>query len=324
MAANQNVTQLTQQTVSAAASSLFYAVTGGTTDTGLPLSVLVNNLGLTGVPTVPTAAPGTNTTQIASTAYVVTSFAPLASPTFTGTPTLPTGTIAVTQTAGNNSTAVATTAFVVASFAPLASPTFTGVPAAPTASTGTSTTQVATTAFVANTMASPPSIGITTPNAIHATTIGATGAISPSTTAGIVGTTLADNAAAGSIGEYITATASGVSLTNATPANITSISLTAGDWDVTGQAVAVAAGSTVLNNWAVGINTVSATMPTATSAFGITQLTGTLGTGTNPVASPMVSRVNVSTTTTVFLVANAAFTTSTCTANGVIRARRVR
>ena len=38
--------------------------------------------------------------------------APLASPTFTGTPTLPTGTIGVTQTAGDNTTAVATTAFV--------------------------------------------------------------------------------------------------------------------------------------------------------------------------------------------------------------------
>ena len=36
----------------------------------------------------------------------------LASPTFTGTPTLPTGTIATTQTASNNSTAVATTAYV--------------------------------------------------------------------------------------------------------------------------------------------------------------------------------------------------------------------
>jgi hypothetical protein len=34
------------------------------------------------------------------------------SPTFTGTPTLPTGTIGVTQTAGNSSTALATTAFV--------------------------------------------------------------------------------------------------------------------------------------------------------------------------------------------------------------------
>ncbi|OYW79894.1 MAG: hypothetical protein B7Z27_04750, partial [Sphingobacteriia bacterium 32-37-4] len=35
-----------------------------------------------------------------------------ASPTFTGTPTLPTGTVAVTQTAGDNSTKIATTAFV--------------------------------------------------------------------------------------------------------------------------------------------------------------------------------------------------------------------
>ena len=38
--------------------------------------------------------------------------APLASPTFTGTPTLPTGTIGVTQTAGDSTTALATTAFV--------------------------------------------------------------------------------------------------------------------------------------------------------------------------------------------------------------------
>ncbi|MFA9189104.1 hypothetical protein AAGV33_11305, partial [Flavobacterium sp. FBOR7N2.3] len=36
------------------------------------------------------------------------------SPAFTGTPTLPTGTIGVTQTAGNNTTALATTAFVTA------------------------------------------------------------------------------------------------------------------------------------------------------------------------------------------------------------------
>ncbi|EIA07240.1 hypothetical protein HJ01_03512 [Flavobacterium frigoris PS1] len=36
----------------------------------------------------------------------------IASPTFTGTPTLPTGTVAITQTSGNNSSAIATTAFV--------------------------------------------------------------------------------------------------------------------------------------------------------------------------------------------------------------------
>jgi hypothetical protein len=36
---------------------------------------------------------------------------------FTGTPTLPTGTVAVTQSAGNNTTAIATTAFVQAAIA---------------------------------------------------------------------------------------------------------------------------------------------------------------------------------------------------------------
>jgi hypothetical protein len=44
-------------------------------------------------------------------------YAPLASPTFTGTPSLPTGTIAVTQSPGNDTTAVATTAFVTAALA---------------------------------------------------------------------------------------------------------------------------------------------------------------------------------------------------------------
>lgn len=97
---------------------------------------------LTGTPTAPTASSGTNTTQIATTAFVATSFAPLASPALTGTPTAP------TASSGTNTTQIATTAFVHVSFAPLASPTFTGTPAAPTASSGTNTTQIATTAFV--------------------------------------------------------------------------------------------------------------------------------------------------------------------------------
>ena len=47
-----------------------------------------------------------------NTALTDANFAPIDSPTFTGTPTLPSGTIATTQTAGDSSTAVATTAFV--------------------------------------------------------------------------------------------------------------------------------------------------------------------------------------------------------------------
>jgi hypothetical protein len=106
----------------------------------------------TGTPLSTTAAVDTNTTQIATTAYVVgQGYAKLASPTFTGTPTLPTGTIATTQSAGNSTTAVATTAFVTTADnlkANLASPTFTGTPLSTTAAVNTNTTQIATTAFV--------------------------------------------------------------------------------------------------------------------------------------------------------------------------------
>lgn len=56
-------------------------------------------------------------TEFNNIATAVSTKADLASPTFTGTPTLPTGTIAVTQSAGNNTTAIATTAFVQAAIA---------------------------------------------------------------------------------------------------------------------------------------------------------------------------------------------------------------
>lgn len=60
----------------------------------------------TGTPAAPTATAGTNTTQLATTAFVAASFAPLASPTLTGTPAAP------TASAGTTTTQVATTAFV--------------------------------------------------------------------------------------------------------------------------------------------------------------------------------------------------------------------
>lgn len=62
----------------------------------------------------PLASPTFTGTVTIPAGASISGFAPLASPTFTGTPSLPTGTTAVTQTAGNNTTAVATTAFVQA------------------------------------------------------------------------------------------------------------------------------------------------------------------------------------------------------------------
>jgi phage-related tail fiber protein len=79
----------------------------------------------TGTPAAPTAASGTNTTQIATTAFVsaavaavdvssqLANYALKASPTFTGTPLAP------TATAGTNSTQIATTAFVASAVSSL-------------------------------------------------------------------------------------------------------------------------------------------------------------------------------------------------------------
>ena len=119
--------------------------------------------GFSGTPTAPTATAGTNTTQLATTAFVDAARvilvaaddtkAPLASPALTGTPTAP------TASPGTNTTQLATTAYadaIAALKANLASPTFTGTPAAPTATPGTNTTQLATTAFVLANAASFP------------------------------------------------------------------------------------------------------------------------------------------------------------------------
>jgi hypothetical protein len=58
-------------------------------------------------------------TEFANIAIAVATKADLASPTLTGTPSLPTGTTGVTQSFGNSTTALATTAFVQAALAAL-------------------------------------------------------------------------------------------------------------------------------------------------------------------------------------------------------------
>lgn len=58
-------------------------------------------------------------TEFVNIAVAVATKADLVSPTFTGTPTLPIGTIGVTQSFGDNDTSLATTAFVQAAMAAL-------------------------------------------------------------------------------------------------------------------------------------------------------------------------------------------------------------
>lgn len=87
----------------------------------LALKAALASPALTGTPTAPTGAPGLNTTQLATTAFVEAARvilaasdalkAPLASPALTGNP------IAPTATPGDNDTSIATTAFVAAAIA---------------------------------------------------------------------------------------------------------------------------------------------------------------------------------------------------------------
>ncbi|MDN7445878.1 NosD domain-containing protein [Burkholderia multivorans] len=132
--------------------------TGSITASGLvPLSSLVtqaantvvaNTTGSSASPTaiaMPNCSGSSNALQYASGSGFAcgSNFAPLSSPSFSGTPTAP------TATAGTSTTQLATTQFVANSFAPLASPALTGTPTVPTAAVGTNTTQAASTAFVA-------------------------------------------------------------------------------------------------------------------------------------------------------------------------------
>jgi len=155
----------------------------------------------------------------------------------------------------------------------------------------------------------------------------------------IKGVTDASDAAAGYVGEYMSSvitSGSAVSLVNGTAKNVTSISLTAGDWDVSGEIWFTGGATTQNTRFTGGINTTTNALPTGpgdgtamtqlstgvtTTAVGVIQ---TFGGSDVSYLSIVPCRINVSSTTTVYLVARVNFTVSTCSAYGKISARRIR
>ena len=137
----------------------------------------------------------------------------------------------------------------------------------------------------------------------------------------IIGVTNGSNAAAGSVGEFISSfisSASQVAMTSSTPTNITSISLTAGDWDVFGNVYII---FSVTGTAAVGwISTTSATLPDGPLFSGISVNAASIVAGAP--AIPFV-RLSLAGTTTVYLSAYGAGTV-TINGSGGIYARRVR
>jgi len=103
--------------------TITYDLSGTATDVSVADIATKASPTFTGTVTIPTPTAGDDSTKAASTAFVVASFATKASPTFTGTVTVP------TPSANDNSTKAASTAYVqteLGDYALKASPTFTG------------------------------------------------------------------------------------------------------------------------------------------------------------------------------------------------------
>lgn len=140
----------------------------------------------------------------------------------------------------------------------------------------------------------------------------------------ITGTTTNNTAGTGIVGEpkeSVIPIGSAVSLTTATTINVTSVSLTAGDWNCSGNINYSATLATVTQKVG-GLTATSATIPTTgkevNSAVSMTLLTNIDG-----VTIPM-QRFSLPSTTTIYLVANATFTAGTIGAYGYLGCTRTR
>lgn len=142
-----------------------------------------------------------------------------------------------------------------------------------------------------------------------------------------IGTTTNDNAPAGSLGEFISAevlAGAPVALVNATPATITSIALTAGDWDVEASFGYIINAATVVTALQGSISLTAATMDSTPAALGQLRYPAGSVPGGNIIFTSTRKRLSLAAPATVYLVENAFFTTNTCSGWGHISARRVR
>jgi len=157
------------------------------------------------------------------------------------------------------------------------------------------------------------------------------GSVTTSQTSGIIGTTTNNNADAGSVGEYMSGQvvfASRIGITTATEKDIISISLTAGDWDVSGIAGFFGTGTTSVDMQSGWISSTSATAPDISlrvagiypTGARVLYASGAMGWqyGIPP------TRMSLSATTTIYLSVRAVFSVSTLASYGSISARRVR
>lgn len=153
------------------------------------------------------------------------------------------------------------------------------------------------------------------------------GLITPSEVIGIKGTGTNNSAQAGSIGEFISSYVNSlVAMASGTAKDVTSISLTAGDWDITGNIGFLPGATTSITALAGSINTVSATYSdNAQYSFQDYYPSIVPGSSTTFYKPLPTLRLSLAATTTVYLVARASFAVGAFYHGGAfIRARRVR
>ena len=139
---------------------------------------------------------------------------------------------------------------------------------------------------------------------------------------GIKGVTGSGLAGPGTVGEIITNSASGVSLSNATPTNVTSVNLTAGQWSCSGVIEFVPASSTVTTAYLGSLSSTSGVMGGVGSRFQL-QVPFTNGAILQSFPTPVLP-INIASPITLYAVAQANFSTSTQTANAAISCLRTR
>lgn len=132
--------------------------------------------------------------------------------------------------------------------------------------------------------------------------------------------------AAGLQGTYLSSDvpiASEVALTTATAADVTSLALPEGDWDVEGIVAFDPDGTTTTSDQWAAVSQTSATLPTLGETEAMTRNGAAHPAGVGAILSTGVCRLYIAAPTTVYLVAQAVFAVSTNAAYGFIRARRV-
>jgi hypothetical protein len=136
-----------------------------------------------------------------------------------------------------------------------------------------------------------------------------------------------DNAAAGMIGEYLSASAAlgAINLATGTAVDVASLALTPGDWEVNAAVHFTCGATTTVSRLIASLGTVSATINTAPGAFGSLSFNAlVLGNTTYVTLTIAGYRVSIAGNTTHYLCANSTFGASTLAVGGAMSARRVR